>query len=67
MAVENVELNSGDNKSDVAYRMALGLWNASHAGANPRIADKVEFLDLVQECARSLSTLAGHRRPGVSN
>jgi hypothetical protein len=55
MAVENVKLNSGDDKARVAYQMALGMWNQTHGGNDPKIDDQIEFLDLVQNCARAIS------------
>lgn len=55
MAVEKVNLNAGDNKSDVAYKMALSMWVESKGGYRPKIEDKDAFLDLVQDCARALT------------
>ncbi|WP_170571105.1 hypothetical protein [Ruegeria atlantica] len=54
MAVENVKLNSGDNKSEVAYQMALSMWQQSNQGKSPNRDSKAEFLDLVQDCVRAL-------------
>jgi hypothetical protein len=55
MAVENVKLNSGDDKARVAYDMALRMWHKTKAGQDPKIDDQGEFLDLVQCCARAIT------------
>ena len=58
--VDNVKLNSGDNKSAVAYQMALDLWQTTNQGKRPSLESKDEFLNLVQECVQSL--MSGVRR-----
>jgi len=55
MAVEKVDLNAGDNKSDVAYKMALTMWTASNGGFSPKVEEKSAFLGLVQDCVRALT------------
>lgn len=52
---DSVELNAGDNKSEVAFRMARNLWNATERGAPYENDNKSDFLDLVQECVCALS------------
>ena len=57
MPAENIKLNAGDNKSEVAYKMAMELWRAQDAQGlkpSPNLDNKKEFLDLVQECVRAL-------------
>lgn len=55
MAVEKVNLNAGDDRARVAYEMAMMMWYNSHDGDQPKTEDQVEFLDLVQNCARAIS------------
>ncbi len=55
MAVENVKLNAGDNKSDVAYKIALSMWKHSNGHNPPSLENKDEFLELVRECVTVLS------------
>lgn len=57
---DNAKLNSGDNKSEVAYRMALNLWHASNGNLNPSLENKDVFLDLVNECVWALNSRRGH-------
>lgn len=57
MAVENVELNAGDNRTQVAFEMAKLLWNNSHDDG-PKMTDD-SFFELVHECWRCLGSL-GH-------
>lgn len=54
MAVENVKLNAGDNKSEVAYKMALSMWQESKQGEYPKLEDQEEFLKLVGRCSYAL-------------
>jgi hypothetical protein len=62
MAVENVKLNSGDNLSEVAYNMAVNLWKNTH-DESPALDNKDAFLDLVQECAKSLNPYGSRPSP----
>jgi hypothetical protein len=48
MAVENVALNSGDNRSRVAYEMAKELW-VDEKHSSPKMSDE-DFLKLVHTC-----------------
>lgn len=56
--VDNVKLNAGDNKSQVAYDMARDIWFRSDTDLN--YENRKEFLDLVQECVQALQS--GMRR-----
>lgn len=50
MSVENVSLNSGDDRARVAYEMAAKLW-FNETGMNPKMSDKT-FFELVHNCWR---------------
>ena len=50
-----VKYNSGDNKAEVAYNMALSMWRVSK-GNEPSIEGSKEFLDLLRKCVSALRT-----------
>jgi hypothetical protein len=57
MAVENVELNSGDDRARVAYEMAREIWIGGDRSID--LENRAEFLDLVAECVKTLNTFGG--------
>lgn len=47
-----------DGRHRVAYEMATNLWRQSKDG-DPKLEDKDEFLSLVSECTRALTSPLG--------
>jgi hypothetical protein len=62
MAVEKVDLNSGDDRSRVAYEMAKQLWWEEKQG-HPKMTDE-DFLELVHKCWKCFGG-AGPGKPSV--